>query len=40
MNKILFLDDYQPFNMTEICGDMQDNDAIIGLSKIKDQKLD
>ena len=36
----MYIEDYQPFSMNEICGDMQDNEAIAGLSKTKDQMQD
>lgn len=33
-----FMEDYQPFSMGEICGDLQESDAITGLAKMQEQK--
>ena len=36
----MFMEDYAPFSMNEICGDIEDSEAITGLSKTKEQRQD
>ena len=38
--KILFLEEYEPFTMGEICGEFEESEALTGLTKMNEHKQD